>query len=80
VFPIPDAIYGERVGAVVVVAQGESVAPEEILDYSRNQLSPFELPDRLDVVATLPHSAKGALDRRALEDQFANRRRGAGRT
>jgi acyl-CoA synthetase (AMP-forming)/AMP-acid ligase II len=78
VFPIPDATYGERVGAVVVVAQGESVAPEEILDYSRNQLSPFELPDRLEVVATLPHTAKGALDRRELEGRFAHRRRGAG--
>jgi acyl-CoA synthetase (AMP-forming)/AMP-acid ligase II len=72
VFAIPDATYGERVGAAVVVAEGESVAPEEILQDSRNRLAPFEVPDRLTVVAALPHTAKGALDRRAVEDQYAS--------
>jgi acyl-CoA synthetase (AMP-forming)/AMP-acid ligase II len=71
VFAIPDATYGERVGAAVVVAEGQSVAPEEILQHSRNRLAPFEVPDRLTVVAALPHTAKGALDRRAVEDQYA---------
>jgi acyl-CoA synthetase (AMP-forming)/AMP-acid ligase II len=71
VFAIPDATYGERVGAAVVVAEGESVAPEEILQDSRDRLAPFEVPDRLTVVAALPHTAKGALDRRAVEDQYA---------
>jgi acyl-CoA synthetase (AMP-forming)/AMP-acid ligase II len=71
VFAIRDATYGERVGAAVVVAEGESVAPEEILQDSRNRLAPFEVPDRLTVVAALPHTAKGALDRRAVEDQYA---------
>jgi acyl-CoA synthetase (AMP-forming)/AMP-acid ligase II len=70
VFAIPDAIYGERVGAAVVV-EGESVAPEQILQGSRNRLAPFEVPDRLHVVAVLPHTAKGSLDRRAVAVQFA---------
>ena len=72
VFAIPDATYGERVGAAVVVVDGESVAPEEILQGSRNRLAPFEVPDRLDVVAVLPHTAKGSLDRRAVAVQFAD--------
>jgi non-ribosomal peptide synthetase component E (peptide arylation enzyme) len=71
VFAIPDPMYGERVGAVVVVAQGECIAADAILHYSRSQLAPFEVPDRLEVVTALPHTAKGALDRRALADQFA---------
>jgi non-ribosomal peptide synthetase component E (peptide arylation enzyme) len=32
---------------------------------------PFEIPERLEVVAALPHTDKGALDRRAVEDQYA---------
>jgi acyl-CoA synthetase (AMP-forming)/AMP-acid ligase II len=72
VFAIPDATYGERVGAAVVVAEGERVAPEEILQGSRNRLAPFEVPDRLDVVADLPHTAKGSLDRRAVAVRFAD--------
>jgi acyl-CoA synthetase (AMP-forming)/AMP-acid ligase II len=72
VFAIPDATYGQRVGAaVVVVCEGESLGSEQILQYCRNRLSAFEVPDRLEVVAALPHTAKGALDRRAVEAQFA---------
>jgi acyl-CoA synthetase (AMP-forming)/AMP-acid ligase II len=72
VFAIPDAIYGEGVGAAVVIAEGENVSPEEILQDSRDRLAPFEVPDRLTVVAALPHTAKGALDRRAVATQYAD--------
>ncbi|HEV7850850.1 MAG TPA: FadD7 family fatty acid--CoA ligase [Mycobacterium sp.] len=72
VFAMPDATYGERVGAVVVLSQNESIGPETILRECKSKLSPFEVPERLEVVAALPHTAKGALDRRAVEEQFAH--------
>jgi acyl-CoA synthetase (AMP-forming)/AMP-acid ligase II len=72
VFAIPDATYGQRVGAVVVVWQGESIGAEQILRYCRDRLSAFERPDRLDVVAALPHTAKGALDRGAVNARYAH--------
>jgi acyl-CoA synthetase (AMP-forming)/AMP-acid ligase II len=71
VFAIPDAIYGQRVGAAVVVREGENVGSEQILQYCRNRLSAFEIPDRLEVVAALPHTAKGGLDRLAVDAQYA---------
>ncbi|MDT5017304.1 MAG: hypothetical protein QOD39_3464 [Mycobacterium sp.] len=70
VFGIADVMFGERVGAVVVCSGG-SVTVEEILRTCRSELSVFEVPDRIQVVAALPHTAKGALDRRAVVDQFA---------
>jgi acyl-CoA synthetase (AMP-forming)/AMP-acid ligase II len=72
VFAIPDALYGQRVGAAVVVYQGESIGAEQILQYCRDRLSAFEVPDRLDVVPALPHTAKGALDRRAVDARYAD--------
>ncbi|MGW2054232.1 FadD7 family fatty acid--CoA ligase [Streptomyces sp. NPDC001840] len=66
VFALPDEVYGQRVGAAVVVREGEIIGPGEILQYCRNRLSAVELPDRLKVVAALPHTAKGGLDRRAV--------------
>jgi acyl-CoA synthetase (AMP-forming)/AMP-acid ligase II len=72
VFAVPDVTYGERVGAVVVVSDNESIGPETILRYCHNRLSSFEVPERLEVVAALPHTAKGAIDRRAVEDQYAH--------
>jgi acyl-CoA synthetase (AMP-forming)/AMP-acid ligase II len=72
VFAIPDATYGERVGAAVVVREGESIGSEQILRYSRDRLSAFEVPDRLEVVAALPHTSKGGLDRRAVDTRYAH--------
>lgn len=71
VFAIPDSTYGERVGAVVVV-DDDSLTTQDILQDCRSELSPFEVPDRIEVVAALPHTAKGALDRRAVEDRYAH--------
>jgi acyl-CoA synthetase (AMP-forming)/AMP-acid ligase II len=71
VFAIPDETYGERVGAAVVSSDG-SLTADTILRNCRNELSPFEVPDRIEVVAALPHTAKGALDRRAVDDQYAH--------
>ncbi|WP_046497073.1 FadD7 family fatty acid--CoA ligase [Streptomyces odonnellii] len=65
VFALPDEVYGQRVGAAVVIREGEIISPGEILQYCRHRLSAVELPDRLKVVAALPHTAKGGLDRRA---------------
>jgi acyl-CoA synthetase (AMP-forming)/AMP-acid ligase II len=70
VFAIPDATYGERVGAAVVVDEG--VEPADILQTCRSRLAPFEVPEHLEVVTALPHTAKGALDRRAVENLYAH--------
>ncbi|MFF4349047.1 FadD7 family fatty acid--CoA ligase [Streptomyces sp. NPDC001530] len=70
VFAVPDATYGQRVGAAVVVREGESIGSEEILQYCRDRLAAFEVPDRLVLAAALPHTAKGGLDRLAVEARY----------
>jgi acyl-CoA synthetase (AMP-forming)/AMP-acid ligase II len=72
VFAIPDVTYGERVGAAVVVSQADRVGPDQILRECRTGLSPFEVPETLIVVDALPHTAKGALDRHAVQDQYGH--------
>jgi acyl-CoA synthetase (AMP-forming)/AMP-acid ligase II len=71
VFAVPDPVYGQRVGAAVVVREGESVGTEEILRYCRDRLAAFEVPDRLELVAALPYTAKGGLDRKAVQARYA---------
>jgi acyl-CoA synthetase (AMP-forming)/AMP-acid ligase II len=70
VYAFPDAVYGQRVGAAVAVREGETVGSEEILRYCRDRLAAFEVPERLEFVAALPHTAKGGLDRRAVEARY----------
>jgi acyl-CoA synthetase (AMP-forming)/AMP-acid ligase II len=72
VFPIPDTTSGQRVGAAVVVCEGEGIAAERILQYCRHRLSAAEVPDRLEVVDALPRTAEGGLDRRAVEARYAH--------
>ncbi|MCI2415919.1 FadD7 family fatty acid--CoA ligase [Saccharopolyspora sp. K220] len=69
VFAIPDTTYGQRVGAAVVLDEG--VDSDQVLRYCRDRLAAFEVPDRLEVVAALPHTAKGGLDRLAIEQKYA---------
>ncbi|MDW4910493.1 FadD7 family fatty acid--CoA ligase [Streptomyces sp. ADMS] len=71
VFAVPDGVYGQRVGAAVVVREGESVGAAEILRYCRDRLAAFEVPERLEVVAALPHTGKGGLDRKAVQARYA---------
>ncbi|MFJ6837746.1 FadD7 family fatty acid--CoA ligase [Streptomyces sp. NPDC091209] len=70
VFAFPDAVYGQRVGAAVAVREGETVAPEEILRHCRDRLAAFEVPERLEFVAALPHTAQGGLDRSAVDARY----------
>ncbi|MFF4755765.1 FadD7 family fatty acid--CoA ligase [Streptomyces sp. NPDC002514] len=72
VFPVADATYGQRVGAAVVLREGENTEPDRILDQCRARLAPFEMPERLRIVAELPHTPKGGLDRRALVNRYAH--------
>ncbi|MFJ2240603.1 FadD7 family fatty acid--CoA ligase [Streptomyces sp. NPDC087859] len=71
VFAVPDTVYGQRVGAAVVVREGEGVGPGEILRYCRDRLAAFEVPDRLELVTALPYTAKGGLDRKAVQARYA---------
>jgi acyl-CoA synthetase (AMP-forming)/AMP-acid ligase II len=44
---------------------------EELRDYCRLKLNGFEVPEQIHIVASIPHTAKGSLDRRALAQQFS---------
>ncbi|MFF7071115.1 FadD7 family fatty acid--CoA ligase [Streptomyces pseudovenezuelae] len=71
VFAVPDAVYGQRVGAAVVLREPDGLDREEILRYCRAHLAPFEVPDHLELVTALPYTAKGGLDRKAVQVRYA---------
>ncbi|CAM5257914.1 MULTISPECIES: AMP-binding enzyme [Streptomyces] len=62
-----DPTYGQRAGAAVVLARGGTATERDLLAHCRDQLAPYEVPDRLAIVPSLPHTAKGALDRGAVD-------------
>ncbi len=70
VFALPDAELGQRVGAAVVAREGEYLGSEQVLHYCRNRLAIPGVPDRVEIVDALPHTAQGGLDRQALRSRF----------
>jgi acyl-CoA synthetase (AMP-forming)/AMP-acid ligase II len=69
VFGVPHPIYGEAVAAAIV-ARDTAPTPEELTEFCREALAPYEIPAEFRVVSALPHTAKGSLDRRAVAEQF----------
>ncbi|MFI6938336.1 FadD7 family fatty acid--CoA ligase [Streptomyces sp. NPDC050418] len=72
VFGLPDEELGQRVGAAVVVRDGEYLGTEQILRYCRGRLAVTGVPDRVEIVDTLPHTAQGGLDRQAIGARFGS--------
>jgi acyl-CoA synthetase (AMP-forming)/AMP-acid ligase II len=66
-----DAIYGEKVQAAVILRPGIEATESELRDYCCTQLSAFEVPERIYIVADFPRTAKGSTDRNALAARFA---------
>jgi acyl-CoA synthetase (AMP-forming)/AMP-acid ligase II len=66
VFGVPDDTYGERVEAAVTLKPGQHVTEPELRDDAKTRLSAAEVPDRILLLDQLPHTVKGAPDRRAL--------------
>lgn len=69
VFGVPHPMYGEAVAAVIV-ARNSAPSADELTEFCRDRLAPYEIPTTFQVADELPHTAKGSLDRRAVSQRF----------
>jgi acyl-CoA synthetase (AMP-forming)/AMP-acid ligase II len=61
---VPDAEWGQRLEAAIVVAAGKSADPEEIREFVRARLRSSKTPDRIVIWDALPRTETGKLVRR----------------
>jgi len=67
VMGVPDEMMGEKVGAVVVLKPGHSVQVAEILEFAKDSLADFKLPQYLVVRSEmLPRNPGGKIVKDAL--------------
>ena len=60
----PDRRLGERVCAYIVLKPGESLTLDELVDFLRTkQISPQKFPERLEIVAELPMTPTGKVQK-----------------
>jgi long-chain acyl-CoA synthetase len=69
VIGVPDAYHGEVVKACVVLKDGATATPADILAHCRGDLAPYKVPATIDICAELPMSAVGKILYRVLRDE-----------
>ena len=71
VIGVPDDQWGERVHAIIVLRQGASLTPEDVIDHCRNQIAGFKCPRSVDFRDTpLPLSGAGKVLKRELREPY----------
>ncbi len=70
VFGVPDEEWGEVPMATVVLKQGETATPEELMEYCRTNLASFKRPRSVAFVNELPRNPMGKVLKRVLREQY----------
>jgi fatty-acyl-CoA synthase len=70
VIAVPDERWGERPMAVVVLADGEDVGPEELRDHLSKDFAKWQLPERFEFIDALPRTATGKFKKTDLRERF----------
>lgn len=60
---VPDAVYGEKVKATVVCAEGTSPKDVELLKFCQGKLADYKVPRIIEYVSSLNRTATGKLKR-----------------
>jgi 2,3-dihydroxybenzoate-AMP ligase len=74
---MPDPALEERICCFVVCKQGKGLTLEELTEFllQERRIARFKLPERLEVVASLPLTKVGKVDKKALRDMIAEKLR-----
>ncbi len=71
---VPSRVRGEDVVAFVAFKEGETLAPEQVVEHCRAHLAPFKVPREVFVEAELPKSPIGKVLRREVRERARLRR------
>jgi long-chain acyl-CoA synthetase len=72
VIGVPDALLGEAIVAFVVPRENSTVVARDVLRHCATHMEEFLVPQRVEVVASLPKSANGKIDKHGLALSIAN--------
>jgi acyl-CoA synthetase (AMP-forming)/AMP-acid ligase II len=68
---VPDDRMGEVGVAYVMLRQGATATPEELIEWSRQRMANFKVPRRVEIVDALPLNASGKVVKYELRERAA---------
>jgi fatty-acyl-CoA synthase len=72
VIAVPHPKWSERPLACVVVRQGEQLGKDEVLDFLRERLTKWQVPDDVVFIDEVPKTSVGKFSKKTLRDKFAH--------
>ncbi|MDT7574029.1 MAG: hypothetical protein QOH17_362, partial [Pseudonocardiales bacterium] len=69
VIGVPDEQWGERPKAFVVLAEGQSATPEELIEHVKSQIARYKAPRDVEVVEALPKTSTGKVQKFELREK-----------
>jgi fatty-acyl-CoA synthase len=73
VYGVPDEKYGEKVAAAVQLRQGSGLTAEEVIDYCRENIARYKVPEYVDFVEEYPMTASGKIQKYKLREAAVER-------
>ena len=67
VIGIPDPYRGETIKAVISLKAGQTVTPDEIKAFAREQMAAYKYPRIVEIIEELPKTTSGKIMRRLLQ-------------
>ena len=69
VVAVPHDKWGERPKAFVVLKDGQTTGEAELIEHVRDRLARFKAPDSVDIMAELPKTSTGKVQKYVLRDK-----------
>lgn len=66
VIGIPDAEFGQRLKAFIVLRSEKSISEKEIFDWLNEKVARFQMPKTVEILEELPVTAVGKINKKAL--------------
>ena len=66
---LPHPTRGEQVKVFVVLRQADSTSKEDLINYCREKLAEYKLPNQIELRTELPKSSVGKILRKTLRDE-----------
>ena len=72
VIGVPHPKWSERPLACVVLAEGETLTKQEVLDHIKPSLAKWQIPDDVVFIPEVPKTSVGKFSKKTLREQFAD--------